>query len=93
MTAALYNRVSTRDKGEEVANKILQLRDLCAAQGWTIVREYEDHETGSRADRPIVQQMLNDATAGKFDVLAYRQRSTALFFTGAVETSIHTGWT
>ena len=71
MRIALYSRVSTRDRGQEVANQILQLRDLCAAQGWNIVQEYEDHETGSRADRPYFQQMLKDAAARKFDLLIF----------------------
>jgi DNA invertase Pin-like site-specific DNA recombinase len=71
MKAALYSRVSTRDKGQEVANQIVQLRDLCAAQGWAVAKEYEDHETGSRADRPHFRQMLKDASARKFDVLVF----------------------
>jgi DNA invertase Pin-like site-specific DNA recombinase len=51
MTAALYTRVSTRDKGQETANQLHELRKLCTAQGWTIVSEYEDHESSGKADR------------------------------------------
>jgi Resolvase, N terminal domain len=61
MKAALYTRVSTKDKekgddGEKkprqyTANQIDQLRSFCQSQEWEIVAEYEDHETGSRADR------------------------------------------
>jgi DNA invertase Pin-like site-specific DNA recombinase len=71
MRAALYSRVSTRDKGQEVANQTIQLRELCTAEGWPLVLEYEDHEAGSRADRPHFQQMLKDASARKFDALVF----------------------
>jgi hypothetical protein len=50
MKAALYTRVSTRDKGQETANQLNHLREFCAAQGWPIVNEYEDHESGGKAD-------------------------------------------
>jgi DNA invertase Pin-like site-specific DNA recombinase len=32
MSAALYARVSTRDKGQETANQLKQLREFCSAQ-------------------------------------------------------------
>jgi hypothetical protein len=36
--------------------RLIEQRDLRAAEGWSLVLEYEDHETGSRADRPRFQQ-------------------------------------
>ncbi len=71
MKVALYTRVSTRDKGQEVANQINQLRECCSAQGLEIVREYEDHDSGSRADRPKFKQMLRDAAQGEFRLLLF----------------------
>jgi DNA invertase Pin-like site-specific DNA recombinase len=32
MRAALYTRVSTKDKGQETANQLRQLREFCASQ-------------------------------------------------------------
>ena len=61
MTAALYTRVSTRDKGQETANQLHELRKLCTTQGWTIVSEYEDHESGGKADRSQFKAMMTDA--------------------------------
>jgi len=39
-------------------NQLLQLREFAAQQGWTVVREYCDYETGSKADRVQFQQMF-----------------------------------
>lgn len=71
MRAVLYIRVSTRDKGQDTANQVRQLRELCAAQGWNIVQEYEAHESGTRADRFAVQAMMADAAQRKFDVVLF----------------------
>ena len=69
MKVALYLRVST-DK-QEADNQRMQLRQLCQAQGWRIVREYQDTETGSRADRIEFRQMLNNASRRKWDLLVF----------------------
>jgi len=71
MRAALYTRVSTRDKGQETANQLHELRKLCTAQGWTIVSEYEDHESGGKADRTQFKAMMTDAAKRKFDVVLF----------------------
>ncbi len=71
MRVAIYLRVSTRDKGQDTANQLRQLQDWCAAQGWIIVRIYEDHDSGSRPDRPEFRRMLADAALRKFDLLLF----------------------
>jgi len=71
MRAALYTRVSTRDKGQETENQLRQLREFSAAQGWTIIHEYEDHESGGKADRSQFKAMMADAAQRKFDVLLF----------------------
>src|SRR5215472_10245551 len=71
MRAALYTRVSTKDKGQETENQARQLRDFCGAQGWTIVGEYEDHESGGRADRAQFQAMLAETSRRRFDVILF----------------------
>ena len=38
-------------------------------QGWTIVHEYEDHESGGKADRAQLKTMMADAAQRRFDVL------------------------
>lgn len=69
--AAVYARVSTKDKGQEVENQLRQLREFAALQGWTIFREYVDHETGSTDDRAEFQAMFQEASQRKFDVLLF----------------------
>jgi hypothetical protein len=49
LPAALYSRVSTKDKGQETANQLHQLREFCAAQGWAIVQE--EKPTGPSSKR------------------------------------------
>ena len=71
MRAALYTRVSTRDKRQETENQLKQLREFCATQGWSIVYEYEDHESGGKADRAQFKAMMADAAQRKFDVLLF----------------------
>jgi DNA invertase Pin-like site-specific DNA recombinase len=71
MKAAIYARVSTKDKGQEVENQLRQLREFAALQGWTISREYVDHETGSVNTRIEFEAMFRDASQRRFDVLLF----------------------
>jgi DNA invertase Pin-like site-specific DNA recombinase len=68
---AIYARVSTKDKGQEVENQLRQLCEFSDLQGWNVTREYVDHETGSTNDRAEFQAMFRDASQRKFDVLLF----------------------
>jgi DNA invertase Pin-like site-specific DNA recombinase len=48
-----------------------QLREFALRSGWTVVREYIDHESGKISDRDQFQQMFQDASQRKFDVLLF----------------------
>src|SRR5262245_7086003 len=68
--AALYVRVST--DGQTVENQVRELRRVAERRGWTIVETYSDAGiSGSkgRDQRPGLDQMLNDASRRKFDVV------------------------
>lgn len=67
MRIALYSRVSSKDKRQETANQTSQLREFCAAQNWSIVMEYEDHDSGGKSDRSQFKAMMADAAKRKFD--------------------------
>ena len=67
---AIYGRVSTRDR-QETLNQLAQLREFCQRQGWLVITEYVDHETGSIATRAEFQTMLLHASQRKFDVLLF----------------------
>jgi DNA invertase Pin-like site-specific DNA recombinase len=82
VNAALYLRVSTRAdkrdddnarqrKRQEVDNQRRQLREFCQAQGWQIIAEYADEESGLKSDRAGFQQMWRDAAQRRFDVLLF----------------------
>ncbi len=66
MEIGVYARVSTKDRGQEVENQLVQLREFAEKQGWHISREYIDHETGSKSDRAAFQLMFSDASRRKF---------------------------
>jgi DNA invertase Pin-like site-specific DNA recombinase len=68
---AVYARVSTKDKGQDTENQLAQLREFAAKQGWTIFREYVDRESGAKSDRLEFQQMFEDASRRKFDMLLF----------------------
>jgi DNA invertase Pin-like site-specific DNA recombinase len=70
-SAALYARVSTKDGRQDTENQLIALREYCAKQGWTIVEEYVDHETGGTSKRPHFQRMFTDAHARKFDLVLF----------------------
>src|SRR5579859_4549106 len=71
MKIALYARVSTKDKGQETENQLVQLREFAAKQGWQIAREYIDRETGGTSDRAEFQAMFTDASRRKFDLVLF----------------------
>jgi DNA invertase Pin-like site-specific DNA recombinase len=68
MKAAIYARVSTLDKGQEVENQLHELRNYCLKQGWDVI-EYVDHASGKSGDRGEFKRMFEDAKLKKFEVL------------------------
>jgi DNA invertase Pin-like site-specific DNA recombinase len=68
--AAIYVRVST-DK-QTVENQVSALRHIAERRGWEIVEQYSDAGISGakgRDGRPGLDQMLNDASRRKFDVI------------------------
>jgi DNA invertase Pin-like site-specific DNA recombinase len=71
LRAAVYLRVSTRDRGQDTDNQRRQLRQFCEAQGWSIVAEFDDQDSGGKSDRAGFQRMLSGAARRDFDVLVF----------------------
>lgn len=67
-TAAIYARVSTTDKGQDVENQLVQLRRYAKAQGWK-VREFIDHASGKHADRAQFQAVFEAASRHEISVV------------------------
>ena len=66
--AALYMRVSTVDQHPETQG--IELREFARQRGYEIVREYVDQGvSGTKARRPALDQMLQDAHRHRFDVV------------------------
>jgi DNA invertase Pin-like site-specific DNA recombinase len=69
ITCAAYLRCSTNS--QETENQALALREFSKKQGWQIVREYRDYESGSKAERPEFKRMFADASKRKFDLVLF----------------------
>jgi DNA invertase Pin-like site-specific DNA recombinase len=68
---AIYARVSTRERGQDTQNQLHQLREFAERQGWLIVSEFVDYESGSTDDREQFQAMFQAASRREFDVLLF----------------------
>lgn len=71
MRVAIYARVSTKDRGQDTENQLAQLREFSSKQGWSVLREYIDHESGAKNDRVEFQQLFLDASRRKYDLLLF----------------------
>jgi DNA invertase Pin-like site-specific DNA recombinase len=69
--AAIYARVSTRDKGQTNDNQLLELRAFAERLGYSVYKEYCDQESGGTAERPQFQQLFADAYQRRFDVVLF----------------------
>jgi site-specific DNA recombinase len=71
MHVALYARYSSEHQREaSIADQFRTCERTAQVHGWTVSHRYEDKAiTGSRADRPGYQRLLQDAQAHRFDVL------------------------
>jgi len=74
MTAAIYARVSTLDKGQDTEVQLRDLRSYAQARGWIIAGEYIDKgQSGAKDRRPALDRMLKDVRKRKVDlVLCWR---------------------
>jgi DNA invertase Pin-like site-specific DNA recombinase len=68
---AIYSRVSTKDKGQDVENQLRQLREFCLRQGYVTVKEYRDYASGKNGDREQFQAMFEAASRREFDILLF----------------------
>lgn len=69
MEVALYVRVSTGR--QEAKNQLSQLRQFAKKQGWRIVREYRDVDSGGKADRKEFRKMFAGASRREFDLILF----------------------
>lgn len=70
-TVAIYSRVSTKDKGQDVTNQLRQLREFCSKLGYSVVREYVDYTSAKTGERDAFKQMFEAASRREFDVVLF----------------------
>jgi DNA invertase Pin-like site-specific DNA recombinase len=67
---AIYARVSTLDKGQDVNLQLNDLRTYSTARGWKVYREYIDNgQSGTNEQRPALSQLMEDARKRKIDIV------------------------
>ena len=69
---AIYARTST-DRNQTVENQLLQLNEVAARLGWTIVQVYTDEGisgTKGRDRRPAFDRLMKGITRREFDLVA-----------------------
>ena len=59
MIVGLYARVSTKDKEQNPENQLIKLRKYCQSKEWNY-REYIDHASGAKKDRPGLNMIMED---------------------------------
>src|SRR6516164_2594265 len=68
MRAAIYARVSTRDKGQDADLQLRELREYAQQRGWTVTSEYLDEGiSGSKDSRPELNRLMLDAKQRRID--------------------------
>jgi DNA invertase Pin-like site-specific DNA recombinase len=66
---ALYARVSTRDKDQDVELQLVPLREYVAAHGWEGFEYSDEAAAGDLAHRTEWQRLLNDAARRRIDLV------------------------
>lgn len=71
---AIYARVSTNDKGQDIGLQLKDLRAYAMAREWNIFDEYADiGESGAKDKRPELNRLIDDAKKRKIDgILVWR---------------------
>lgn len=66
---AIYARISTNEKKQDLEVQLLPLREFCKNRGWEIAGEYCDMASGGSDSRGELKRLKEDAFCGKFDIV------------------------
>jgi DNA invertase Pin-like site-specific DNA recombinase len=71
MRAAIYARVSTKDKGQSTENQTPDLRRFAQVLGYEIYKEYTEEESGGTTNRSEFKKLFVDTHQRKFDLVLF----------------------
>lgn len=66
---AIYARISTNDKKQNINTQIKPLTNFAKLRNWNIEKLYIDRASGSKEDREQLTELLADAGKRKFDIV------------------------
>ncbi len=70
MRVALYCRVNTFDKGQDLTMQVHELRSYASNRMWEVIGEYADEGvSGVKESRPALNKLMADAKQRKFDAV------------------------
>jgi DNA invertase Pin-like site-specific DNA recombinase len=70
MRIAIYARVSTNNKGQDVDLQLIDMRKSIESKAWSLTKEYVDRGvSGSKSSRPQLDKLMRDASEKKFDAV------------------------
>lgn len=73
MKVALYARISTYDKGQNLETQLLPLREYISRRWWTLYNEYTDTISWAKQVRPWLNALMDDCKKRKIDcVVVFR---------------------
>jgi DNA invertase Pin-like site-specific DNA recombinase len=68
-TVALYARISTNEKRQNIMNQITELRAYARRMRWKVVKEFHEEKSGAADNRPIFEALMHAASQRKFDAV------------------------
>ena len=74
---AIYTRISTTDKGQDLETQLLPLKEYAKAREWEIFEIYEEKISGSKECRPELQNCSQRHRNGNL-IFAFALDSTVL---------------
>jgi DNA invertase Pin-like site-specific DNA recombinase len=66
---ALYARVSTSNKGQDVTTQLRELSEVAARMGWQPTEFVDEGQSGRKISRPAFDRMLDAVRRRRFDVV------------------------
>lgn len=71
MIVAIYGRISTSGRGQNVENQLQVLKEYCQRMNYEVYSVYIDEVSGATSDRLSFKRMFADASKRKFDLILF----------------------